>query len=191
MKKIIRGLAVTAVLTAAMATTAFAATDGYTTDEKGVVTYDGTASFSASYSEAAEGGQYALLVVAGTADNYSITTDSILYIDQTAADADGVSFTGFIPKTVTDSVVLLGGEFEGASSPVVLGTIKAQYKLGDLNGDGKVNAQDNVLLMQGIVKGVDNALTATQKLAADLNEDGRVNGQDNVLLMQMILKPNS
>ena len=119
-------------LTVALTCTALAATDDYTTDEDGVVTYNtDSKNYTASYTQAKAGEQYALLVVKGTVDENGtlppISDDTIMYIDQTAAGRDGkVSFT-FIPKSTPECVVLLGGVFDGGvTSPVTLGTLKAQ-----------------------------------------------------------------
>lgn len=124
-------------LTVALTCSALAAgeaTDGYTTaNENCTVTYDAYGkNYTASYTGAKAGEQYALLVVRGTVDEKGalppISDDTIMYIDQTAADDNGtVSFENFIPKSTPNCVVLLGGVFEnGVTSPVTLGTLKAQ-----------------------------------------------------------------
>ncbi|MBQ8585951.1 MAG: hypothetical protein IJ452_06690 [Butyricicoccus sp.] len=91
------------------------------------------------------GNEYALLIakwtkpatdpaVGGTVTTPTIDVTTLTYIDQTTAVADGtkgkVVFEDFIPKTVPDSVVLLGGEFAGdVTSPVVIGYIDAKGNL--------------------------------------------------------------
>lgn len=118
-------------LTVALTCTALAATDDYTTDQDGVVTYNvDSKNYTASYTQAKADEQYALLVVKGTVDEKGalppISDDTIMYINQLPATEDGVSFT-FIPKSTPECVVLLGGVFEnGVTSPVTLGTLKAQ-----------------------------------------------------------------
>lgn len=107
---------------------ASAAEMDYTTNVNGTVTYDSVSGkYTASYNQTIDGQQYALLVVKGTYENgaadYSISEDTIMYIDQMAAGSTGVSFN-FIPRSTPDCVVLLGGVFEGnVESPVVLGTL--------------------------------------------------------------------
>lgn len=114
---------------------ALAATPDYTTDEAGSVTYaDG--SYTATYADVQAGEQYVLLVVEGTPEQYSVSSDTILYIDQKAADNNGVSFS-FIPKSTPDSVVLLGGQFADGTSPKVLGTLIGQ----GVTVSGKVTLQ--------------------------------------------------
>ena len=131
MKKMIRLGLCLGLLSAALTCTALAATPSYTTDKDGTVTYqDGK--YSASYADAQVGKQYVLLVVEGTVDSegaapYSVTEDTIVYIDQQQATETGVSFNNWIPMRTPDCVVLLGGVFEeGVDSPLVLGTLKGQ-----------------------------------------------------------------
>ena len=62
----------------------------------------------------------------GTPDKYSVSEDSIVYIDQQQATETGVSFNNWIPMRTPDCVVLLGGEFGDGRSPKVLGTLKGQ-----------------------------------------------------------------
>jgi len=87
MKRMIRALVAAAVLVSSLTVSAFAATDGYTT---GSVDH-ANGKYSASYTDAEAGEQYVLLVVKGSPDDYSVTEDSILYINQTAADANVVA----------------------------------------------------------------------------------------------------
>lgn len=140
MRKMLRlGLCV-GVLAAALTCSALAAegvaTDGWTTaNENCTVTYNAASkNYTASYTGAKAGNQYALLVVKGTVSESGelppINDNTIMYIDQMPATADGVSFT-FIPKSTPDCVVLLGGVFEdkdgeAVTSPVTLGTLKGQ-----------------------------------------------------------------
>ncbi len=88
-----------------------------------------------------DGKQYVLLIakwekpattpeVGGTATTPTIDVTTLTYIDQTAAVGTTVTFNDFIPKSVPNSVVLLGGEFAGdVTSPVVIGYIDAKGNL--------------------------------------------------------------
>lgn len=126
MKQLIRLGICLGVLVAALTCSALAATDGYTTDQDGTVTYsEATGKYTASYTGTTSGSQYVILVVEGSADKWSVSEDTIMYIDQKAADANGVSFD-FIPRSTPDCVVLLGGEFSDGQSPKVLGTLISQ-----------------------------------------------------------------
>lgn len=184
MKRMIRALIAAAVLVTSLTCSAFAATKDYTTDINGTVNYDAaTGTYSASCTGLTSGKQYVLLVAEGTPDNYAITENSILYIDQAGSDGS-ISFPAFIPKNIADSVVLLGGEFADGSSPKVLGTIVSQYTLGDVNDDGRVNGLDTTMLMRAL--GRLETLTGNQEKAADVTKDGRVNGLDTTKLMRVL-----
>jgi len=181
MKRMIRALVAAAVLVSSLTVSAFAATDGYTT---GSVDH-ANGKYSASYTDAEAGEQYVLLVVKGSPDDYSVTEDSILYINQTAADANGtVTFADFIPMKVADSVALLGGYFADGS-PKVLGTILSQYTPGDLDEDDGVTADDALIALQlalGIVDPVNSQLQA-----GDVDGSGDVTADDALLILQYAL----
>lgn len=152
MRKMLRLGLCLSVLAAALTCSALAAgqaTEGYTTANDGcTVTYDeGTGKYTASYTGAIEGKQYALLVVKGTEESHPIGDDTIMYIDQMAATADGVSFT-FIPKSTPNCVVLLGGDFgeETSSSPVTLGTLIGKGVEVSGSVDIGVNVTSNITL---------------------------------------------
>lgn len=117
MKKV---LSMLLVLVAVMSMTAFAAEPQ---------TYrpaaDGT--YSIGYTEGTASKYYALLVVEGKYEadaTPTISEDTVLYIDQGTADANGdVSFDGWIPKNDEVATVYLGGT--GADKPVLLGYLGA------------------------------------------------------------------
>lgn len=76
---------------------------------------DADGKYTATYSEATAGNQYVLLVIKGgtglSADNLTgLTADQITYIDQAAAGSTGgVTFAGFIPRTLPNSTVFISG----------------------------------------------------------------------------------
>lgn len=123
MRKMLRLGLCLGVLAAALTCSALAAEDEYTTNVDGTVTYVEAGKYTASYTGTIAGKQYALLVVKGTEANHPISDDTIMYIDQKAAEGTTISFE-FIPKSTPDCVVLLGGVFNGeVTSPVTLGTL--------------------------------------------------------------------
>jgi len=85
--------------------------------------------YTASYTSTnlKEDGQYALIVVRCDSEgNYSSFSEvTIKYINQTVSDSGSISFD-FIPMSTPDCVVLLSGDFNDVTSPVVLGTLVAK-----------------------------------------------------------------
>lgn len=60
----------------------------------------------------------------------------------------------------------------------------SDLKLGDVNGDGKINVTDSLAVMNHISG--KKSLTSAQKKRADVTGDGKVNVQDSVKIMQYI-----
>lgn len=198
MKRMIHSLLAAAVLVSAMTCTAFAATEGITTDIEGVVdcvnpTTD-VDEFTAKYSGVVSGEQYVLLVVkSDDGENYNAAkAENILYINQKAADSTTIAFDGedkILPMAVENSLVLLGGTFTSGSSPKKLGTLIEQvppYILGDVNADTRVNGLDTTKLMRSLARL--ETLTEIQSKAADVNQDTRVNGLDTTKLMRVLAR---
>lgn len=80
------------------------------------------------------GKDYTILVVAGDysgKDMPEITEDSIIYINQTTADANGtVSFTDFIPMTESIGTVYIGGDDEPSTEGVLMNETGFGYIAG-------------------------------------------------------------
>lgn len=119
---------------------------------------DGT--YSVGYSDGTVGAYYALLVVEGIADEGdtpTISEDSVLYIDQATADAEGkITFNGWIPKNDKPATVYLGGTaldkpillgYLGENTFVISGTISTDSGTTNLanitlkNSDGEYSAK--------------------------------------------------
>lgn len=137
------------VLSAALACSALAAegvsTPEFTTAEADCTVTCTDGKYTAATAAGTQAGkEYALLVVRGTPADYSVSQDTIMYIDQQTATKSGVSFSDFIPKGVPNSVVLLGGEFDGENSPKVLGTLVGQGV--EVSGSVDVMVSSNVTL---------------------------------------------
>lgn len=86
------------------------------------------------------GNEYVLLVAKGTYDttnktaNVTIDASTLTYIDQETATGTSISFD-FIPSSKPNSVILLGGEFEGGvTSPVVIGYITSTGETVTIKG---------------------------------------------------------
>ena len=82
--------------------------------------------------------------------------------------------------TMPDVDVVLKAVYEDGEDDPGSGDVK----LGDANGDGKINSKDVVALMKAIV-GVE--VKGYTKEAADMNNDGKVNSKDVVALMKYIV----
>ncbi|MBR3704521.1 MAG: Ig-like domain-containing protein, partial [Oscillospiraceae bacterium] len=59
-------------------------------------------------------------------------------------------------------------------------------KMGDVNGDGRVNTRDVITALQAIAAKTTDSLTAQQKSAADVNCDGRITTRDLIIILQAI-----
>ncbi len=69
------------------------------------------------------------------------------------------------------------------------GTLKYTYNVvifGDVNGDGKINAQDLLLIQKNNIRV--SALSGAFSSAADVNKDGKVNAQDLLLVQKHNIK---
>lgn len=187
MKKALRCLLLSAVMALALGAAALAAE----TDPTVTVKNDATVAFqaggfeklTASYTDKdLAGSQCIVLMVKGTAEDYTITETSILYIDQTAADGSGtVTFDNVYPTSVQNSVILLGGP---SSGPVVLAEIKVPYKLGDVDESGTITASDASKILR-VVAGLDT-VEGNTKLAADVDMSGTVTASDASKILRVV-----
>ncbi len=58
--------------------------------------------------------------------------------------------------------------------------------IGDLNGDGKINSGDSLLLSKQVLKTI-NLTDTYKKQAADVNNDGKINSGDTLIVRKNIL----
>lgn len=144
--------------------------------------YANASAFTLGCPAGTSGEQTLVLLLAG--DSRVPTADNLQYIDQQAGEGS-ISFT-LKPKELT----------AGTSYSVYLSTTskavtkvasfqygeKPAYTLGDVNGDGKINADDAVLVLRYAVELTE--FNETQKLAADVSKDGRINADDAVLILR-------
>lgn len=140
-----------------------------------------------------ENAQCLLLVLKGDASGNAPTTptaDNIVYINQAEKGANGkASFTGTdaaYPKELRTGTYYVYLVSEGKAFKAENYAAKFLYdqvwKIGDANGDGVVNIQDAVVILQYCVGNL--SLNGSLKLAADANRDGVVNIQDAVIVLQ-------
>ena len=65
--------------------------------------------------------------------------------------------------------------------------LATQYKLGDIDGNDKVNALDLLLLNKYILGALDEFSSANGILAADVNCDKKVNSADSLVIKRYVL----
>jgi hypothetical protein len=121
------------------------------------------------------------MMVKGTEDSHPVTESTILYIDQKEAEQgeiDAALSFDVYPSSIQDSVIII----YGADLQEVVAVVDANYVPGDVNGDGKFNSTDAILVLQQSVDLI--TLSDDAKLAADVNEDGKINSSDAILILQ-------
>ena len=145
--------------------------------------YEDPAYYSLNYTSnlITEGGQYVVLMVeadlSGDTPVYTITEDSLIYINQTESQEGSVIFDKVYPNRLADSVILLSGEaFD--TNPKVVGTVNVTEDgtLGDVDGNNSVNvidAQTTLRYSVGIIE-----FSNKQKELADVDKNGIVNVVD-------------
>lgn len=203
MKKLLRTLLLAAALTALLCVSALAADStvsitgqtGATLTPKTAEDAPITANADGKYENAVkfdvnatgtQGSQYLLLVLR---DQKVPTEKNIVYINQAAAGENGkLVFTGSdaaYPMTMTSGtyyVYLVGdGKSFDATKADASFTYDAGYTLGDVNGDGDVNALDAILILRAAVNLTN--LSDVQEKAADMNGDGNVDALDAIKVL--------
>lgn len=193
MKKLNRTLLCSMIL-AVLATAAALADSEYVANVISGATLERTEAgvYTVSYTGVTENTEYLILVVetsmtelAGLSENSS----KIQFIDQkNSEDSTTISFT-IRPRTVNACNVYLCGE--GFENPLKLGEIVSQsdngpvVRVGDVNGDDKVNAKDVMLLARYVSKWPGIVLNTE---AADINADGKINAKDVMYMARCVAK---
>ena len=129
------------------------------------------------------GNQYVVLMVKSQdGEAYTIDSDSILYIDQTAATADGdrgtVSFDVY-PSSIQNSVILIAGAKDGLLKVAI---VKGTITLGDVNQDSFIDAFDALQILRYISKLT--TLEPNSLAAADVNGDTYVDAFDALAILR-------
>ena len=159
---------------------------GIVGDYTGTV-YENAAKLTLTFTGQA-GKQYMVFLLKGEAVP---TEDSIQYINQ-AAGTVTVTFEIY-PKDLKAEgeyhLYVSGTDLdytEVATFSVTKSWEKAPYILGDVDGDGKINSIDALMVLQynAQIEGYDG-LTEQQLLAADVNRDNQVNSIDALAILQI------
>lgn len=155
MKKVWKYFILVALLGALMCTAAFAVDEPTFTgvdDSTTEFTMDASGEkFEVSYTGATSG-QYLILMVAEGDGDYTITDESIMYVNQDAASADGVAFTVY-PTKMVNAKIMLGG---GTGSPVTLGYLEMPVPDVTVNVVGSSNAAETAISADGTTLTVEN-----------------------------------
>jgi hypothetical protein len=198
MKRTFRLALCVAALALFMTCGVFAATEGFTEDKDGTLTYDSaTKTYTAAYNGATAGSRYLLIVVKG--EDKTMDQDKIVDIRQ-LDNAPGAAISiQFKPMSFSEKCsVWLGGSFSGGvTSPVLLGYLLPNSETqqggeetvawGDFDGNGVVDTDDIVALTRAYLEWPEYTHILTEK-GADVNCDGEVNTDDIVILTRKYLE---
>ncbi len=203
MKKLLRTLLLAAALTALLCVSALAADSAVSNVTGNILTpktaegetitekdgkYENAVKFDVN-ATGTKGSQYLLLVLR---DQNVPTEQNIVYINQAAAGENGkLAFTGndaAYPMTMTSGtyyVYLVGdGKSFDATKADASFTYEAGYTLGDVDGNGRIQALDALCVLKHVANV--EMLNATGKLAADVDNNGKIQALDALTILQFV-----
>lgn len=98
--------------------------------------------------------------------------------------------SGASQSIISEPKAIATKDANGALSPITKPTVTDDpyggYALGDVNGDGKINATDALLVLRSFAKKI--TLTPEQTLRADVNRDNKVNATDALKILRYFAK---
>jgi len=130
-----------------------------------------------------------------------ISGDSVTISRNAAPNTDGVDMrsgvavltmkkSGASQSIISAPKAIATKDANGALSPITKPTViddpYGGYALGDVNGDGKINATDALLVLRSFAKKI--TLTPEQTLRADVNRDNKVNATDALKILRYFAK---
>lgn len=207
MKKLLRTLLLAAALTALLCVSALAADSAVSNVTGNILTpktaegAEITADTNGKYTNAVQfdltategltnGSQYLVLMLKDDGKNTVPTAENIYYINQKAAANGALAFTNaggdpIYPMDLangTYSIYIVG---EGkAFAPAASFTYEAGYTLGDVDGNGKVNINDALELLNFLAE--KTVLEGNNLKAADVDKTGAVNINDALKLLNYL-----
>ena len=142
------------------------------------VRVDGVSFEKTSY-ELPLGGQRLMLEAEVTPGN---ATDKTLIWTSSSEGVATVSRTGIVTALSVGETTIRATSVDGGYFAEVTVTVTAKAQLGDVNGDGYIDAGDAMLCMRYSV-GLEE-LKDAQKAAADVNRDGFIDAGDAILILR-------
>lgn len=213
MKKLLRTLLLAAALTALLCVSALAADSavsitgqtGATLTPKTAEGAEITADANGKYTNAVQfdltatqgltnGSQYLVLMLKDDGKNTVPTAENIYYINQKAAGENGMlAFTNaggdsvypmdLVNGTYSIYIVGEGKNFNAAKADASF-TYDAGYTLGDVDGNGRIQALDALCVLKHVANV--EMLNATGKLAADVDNNGKIQALDALTILQFV-----
>lgn len=126
-----------------------------------------------------------------------ISGDSVTISHNAAPNTDGVDMrsgvavltmkkSGASQSIISEPKAIATKDASGALSPITQPTVTDDpyggYALGDVNGDGKINAKDATLVMQYAIDLIE--LSDMQIARANVNKDNAINAKDATLILR-------
>ena len=208
MKKLLRTLLLAAALTALLCVSALAADSTVSNVKGGILPlddsgkqitaeggkYTGAVQFDLTATQGlTNGSQYLVLMLKDAGENPVPTAENIYYINQKAAANGALAFTNaggdpIYPMDLvngTYSIYILGDgkTFDPAKADASF-TYEAGYTLGDVDGNGKVNINDALELLNFLAE--KTVLEGNNLKAADVDKTGAVNINDALKLLNYL-----
>lgn len=120
-------------------------------------------------------------------DDFKLEDSNLICEPATTLESIKEKYTN---KTITakkaDGTVITSGIL-GTGCKVTIGSdTYTVVKLGDVNGDGKINSGDSLILAKQVL-GTMNLADNLKKQAADVNVDGKINSGDTLIVRKQIL----
>ena len=121
------------------------------------------------------------------------TTENIKYIDQSVAKAtasNGSVTFDIYPQNHTSALVrIISANSDGTLTDVNVAAVRLNYTLGDVNGDGTINALDSLAILKYLLdKG---SFPMEVPAAANTNGDGTINALDSLAILKYLVDKNS
>ncbi len=128
-----------------------------------------------------------VMLVEGDSQKYTISDDTVLYIDQgITVESENSATVHFemYPSVKKNCVVLLSGMIDGEPKQIVLAEVTViDVAYGDVNADLVINSKDIISIKMYLSGSID-----INQLLADVNKDGAVNSDDIAELARQISK---